>query len=266
MITLKLKRLRSDSKRKKHRVLRLGLLASFICVLCAVISVSVLKSRGLYFTNDLRKSEYPCRGAYLTEDCGEINWQLFSREPIDFVYIRAGKGNAFDDKRYLYNTVNAAKYGIPTGLVHEFDYSKSGYSQAKKFAEKLCTGMLIPVLDIRKGLLERILYNDNEEAAAEINSFAAYIKEKVGCGIVLYCDSGVYKELNIEASGALVWAEDSSPENYSRSWTLLSYNGYGSSNALRSPKKNFTLVTAAKGVTIAQFRERYTVGKLWTEK
>lgn len=262
MMTLKQKRLKSDRRRKKHRALRFGLGASFVCVLCAVISVSVLKSRGLYFKNELRKSEYPCRGAYLTEECGEINWQLFSKEPLDFIYIRSGKGRFDDDSRFYYNAENAVKCGMPIGVVHDYDFSESGVSQAKAFAEKLWTGMLIPAIDIRRNLIERILYSDNKEIAAEINAFAAYIKEKIGCSIILYCDREVYNDLNVETSGAAVWAEDVSPVNYSRSWVLLSFNDHAGSKAMRSSKSKYTSVTAAKGVTAYMFKEQYTIGKL----
>lgn len=222
-----------------------------------MLSVSALKSRGLYFTNDIRRIEYPCRGAYVTEKSGDINWTLFAHEPIDFVYIRASEGKAFEDKRYAYNVSGALQQGISLGLVHEFDYGVSGLSQAKRFSEKLRSGMLLPALDIRKGLLERILYDDDKEAAEEINAFVGYLRDNVGCGVLLMCDEDTYKRLGISSSGALVWAQAGSTDNYAESWTLLSYSDSGRSKALAN--KSFTLLTAGYGISKEQLFRDLTI-------
>jgi len=247
MITLK-RMLKCKRKHKRHRVFRFGLCAAFLCAVGAMISVSALKSRGLFFTTDFRKNEYPCRGAYITEDCGEINWEMFSHEPYDLVYIRAGQGGSKTDKMYEQNAMGAAKNGIPFGLVHEFDYGVSGIRQAKSFVKKLNNCMLLPVLDIRMGLIERILYPDDRNNAYEINAFADHICKEAGCGVILYCDEETYKRYDLERSGAIIWVEADCADNVCHGWKLLTYSEYGRSRAVKTGER-FSLFTAGKNIT-----------------
>ncbi len=241
-------------------MLRRAFCAAFISVAAAAASLFVLKSRGLLFETRPDRFEYPCRGAYISERSGAVNWNSLPKENIDFCYIRASRGIAFADRRAEYDMKGAQSSGLPFGAVHDLDPAADGKAQADNFLSVTgdLEGQLIPALDIRLSLGERLRSGDKYKLARIITDFAGRIKEREGCGVVLLCDSYVWKLLSLENSGALIWAEDS---GFCEEPLLLSYSDCARSPSMKDEGAVYTALTAGKHITSQEFVRRFAVGK-----
>ena len=250
-----------NTKCRKHRVLRRVLCASFVSLALAAVSVAVLAKKELIFAGQPDSYLYPCRGAYVTEKTGVIDWKRFAGDNIDFCYIRTTSGTAFSDGRAGYNLLNAEKAGIRTGCVHDFDFAADGKMQADNFISLagIKKGRLIPALDVRMDIWERLRYHDADTILHKIREFIERTKEKLGCGAVLLCDERSYKLLGLDRTNALVWT-DKGFDDYIRSERIISiYSDKGRSPALADSKCCFALMTAGKGISEKMFFDKYTV-------
>ena len=253
-----LKKQRNVSENKtRHRMLKRAFCALFFSLASAAVSLYLLKYNGLLFDNRPNRLDYPCRGAYISQVCGKVNWKTFVNENVDFCYIRLTAGAAFADRQASDNLKGASGCGMTFGVVHDLDPAVGGRAQADSFLSEAGSfeGMLIPALDIRLSLVERIRYGDRYKLAGIITDFVGRIKECESCGVVLLCDSYIYDLLSLGESGALIWADNTGL--CSRPY-LQSY-----SDKAVSPSMNdkYTALTAGKNITSRELYDNYTVRK-----
>ena len=235
---------------KRHRGLKAVLCAAFLCLTAAFMSVMVLKSKSYLFDDPPPINEFPCRGAYVSEKTGEINWERFNEKYISFVYIRATRGTAFADKSSSDNIKGAKRSGIPFGVVHDFDFGSSGKLQADNFIKVIKGCSLIPAVDIRQSVIERIFSND-ERASEELAKFIGIVKKSSGGKILLITDKSSYETFGPLTEDCLILAFDSETENYCK-WDILAYSEDGRSEGLTDKKRRYTMLSAQKGVSLEQ--------------
>ncbi len=199
--------------------------AALLSLGAAFVSLLVLRHSGLWFEQRPESYHYPLRGAYISDDSGGINWERLKAQGLDFCYIRLTKGYAFADRQGAANLKAAVKNKLTAGAVHDFDFAAGGRPQADSFISMLgSSSLLIPAIDLRMSFLERLRYRQGYELAAEINAFEKRLIEKTGRGALLLCDSYSYELLKVEASDALVWAEDYDSSGYCSSPLVISYS------------------------------------------
>lgn len=206
-------------------MLRGAFCAAFVSVISAAVSLAVLKSSGLIPGNRPDRFVYPLKGAYISESTGTVLWDELAREGADFCYIRATKGTSFADRKAEHNLKGAAEAGILFGLVHDLDFAADGKAQADNLLAVMKTGerRLVPALDVRMTLFERIRFRDKSLTARRINDFAGRIKERTGAGVILFCDRYSYEYLDIGNALATVWADCDDGGCFSKEPLMLSY-------------------------------------------
>ena len=238
-------------------MLRRAFCAAFVSAASAAVSLFLLSQRGLLFASRPDRHEYPCTGVYVTGESGSISWKTFAAESWDICYVRVSSGTAFADRRGAYNLKGAAASGKLYGAVHDLDPALDGKAQADNFLSVTGTlaGQLVPAVDIRLSLAERLRYRDEHELARRVNGFVQRIREREGCGAVLLSDGYVYEMLSLGESGALVWTDAGScPEPF-----LISY----SENALLPGDKGeravCTLLSAGRNISRQELSRYFTV-------
>lgn len=125
--------------------------ALYLCIL-AVLSAALflLIWDGDILLNCPSAEKYPIRGADVSAWQGDIDWQEFSREDIDFLYIKATEGSGHIDSCFERNLEGALSQNIAVGAYHFFSYDSSGAAQAEHFISVVPKreGMLTPVIDV----------------------------------------------------------------------------------------------------------------------
>ncbi|MBR6045902.1 MAG: hypothetical protein IKP47_09740 [Ruminococcus sp.] len=220
-----------------------------------------LRSRGLLFDDPPPLNLYPCRGAYVSEECGSINWEKFNEKYISFVYIRAGKGISFTDKQLEDNLKGALKSGLPFGFVFDLSFSADGLRQADAFLEATgdMTGRLAPVIDIRMSLIERLLYNDKRRTLKILSELRTALKRRCGCDPVIMTDERSYSELAEAVKGCPILGVDDDVSAFGGEWYMLAYSPDGRSEGLEDITKRYTMMTAYKGCTLDKLCADLTV-------
>ncbi len=225
--------------------------AAFVCAAAALLSVAVLRSRGLLPEPQPDRFGYPLRGAYVSERCGEIDWKLFSQGSSDFCYIRLTAGTAFADRLGKKNLGAALHSGLAAGAVHDIGFYQDGRAQADNFLSAVgeYRGLLIPALDIRMSLADRIRFRDSSRIKRTVAAFVGRLTEATGRGALLLCDEYSFKLLGLGQSGADIWAECSADDRFCESPVMISYSEGGRSSALREKDKTFTITAARSELT-----------------
>ena len=254
--------MRSEKKRNiRHRWLKAAFCAAFICAGLAFASVSVLRSKGLMFDSAPHISEYPCRGALLSENSGRINWDRFNESYISFVYIRASKGISFKDRQFENNRKGVVRSGLPYGFIHDFDFTSDGGMQAEAFLELIgdLTGQLVPVIDLRKNLFERLFCSDSRAVSERLSELIEKLSQAAGGRVMLWVDRDAYDEYQSLAGNCLILAEDSDTDAFCPDWTLLAYSDNGSSAGLADKGKYYTELSAGNNVTKQELEEQLRI-------
>lgn len=140
---------------KKFKHLLIILLTSFIIV---GFTICVLVYNGIILLNNPSENEYPVRGVDVSSYQGEIDWEILSKENIDFAFIKATEGSTHTDKYFDSNLKNALKTNLAVGAYHFFSFDSAGKTQAEHFISVVpkTNGMLPPVVDVE-------FYSDKKE-------------------------------------------------------------------------------------------------------
>lgn len=95
-------------------------------------------------------SDYPVHGVDVSEYQGNIDWNVLAGQDISFAYIKATKGNGYQDKKFIFNWINANKTALKVGAYHLFSYEDSASAQADNFTGIVPKqkGSLPPAVDI----------------------------------------------------------------------------------------------------------------------
>ncbi|MDR3645072.1 MAG: GH25 family lysozyme, partial [Clostridia bacterium] len=127
-----------------------------ICVCLAIIGI--LLYNGIIWFNNPSSRVYPVRGVDVSSYQGIIDWNVLSKQHIDFAFIKATEGSSSHDQQFRYNWENANKTQLKVGAYHFFSFDSSGSAQANNFIGIVPrqAESLPPVVDIE-------LYGDKME-------------------------------------------------------------------------------------------------------
>ncbi|MBR1384460.1 MAG: hypothetical protein IJ555_11735 [Ruminococcus sp.] len=260
---MKRKQLQNKKHIKRHRWARFVLCAASLCFAAAFVSVMTLRSRGLLFDDPPSLNDYPFRGAYVSKETGEINWELFNEKYISFCYIRATKGSAYIDEQFINNYRGALHNGMPCGLVHDLDYSVSSASQVRSFisAEKGLS-QLPMAIDIRMSLFERVFHSDDQKNINLIKSLAEELENKVGRKVFMLMDKDTFERYGLYLKGYDLFAFSENSDIFTSEWTVASYSIGGSSAGLTDNSKRYTMLMLQSGAKLNDFTGDKTVNVL----
>lgn len=169
--------------------------ALYICILAVTFaSLFLLIWEGDILLNSPSEERFPVRGADVSAWQGDIDWQAFAAEDIDFVFIKATEGSSHTDGKFRYNFEKAQENGLLTGAYHFFSYDSSGTAQAQHFIETVpvSKGTLPPVIDVE-------FYGDKEkhlpekaDVRRELSDMITLLTEHYGKAPIIYATQKSY--------------------------------------------------------------------------
>ena len=174
-------------------LIRLLIIAvTFIVVLGLVFAMLIYN--GVILLNNPSEKEYPVRGVDVSSYQGEIDWEILSKENIDFAFIKATEGSTHIDKYFKNNFSNALKTNLSVGAYHFFSFDSKGKTQAENFISNVpkTSGMLPPVVDVE-------FYSDKDKnppnkeyVTQELSSMLAILENHYGVKPIIYTTEKVY--------------------------------------------------------------------------
>lgn len=162
---------------------------------CAAMLLAFFLYTGVIFFNYPSKNTYPVRGVDVSHHQGDIDWEILSKQNIQFAYIKATEGGNFIDKKFLKNFSAAHKTNLRVGAYHFFSYDSSGESQYRNFISivPMQKGMLPPVVDIEFYGDKQVHLPDKEKTQRELKILLQLLEEHYHLKPVIYTTGRVYE-------------------------------------------------------------------------
>ena len=193
---------------------------------------------GVILLNNPSERHYPVRGVDVSNYQGDIDWNMLSKEGIDFAFIKATEGSTFVDRKFQANFENALKQDIFVGAYHFFSFESSGKIQAENFIKTVpnVSGLLPPVVDLEfYGKFNKEPMN-LDTVLPELNVLLAELERHYGKKPIIYVTEESYEHyLHGDYEEYGIWIRDVifEPElSDGREWTFWQYtnrerlNGY----------------------------------------
>lgn len=206
----------------------IALSALFLIVLAIV--TGFLFYKGIIRINTPSEIDYPVRGIDLSSYQGEVDWEVLSKQNIDFAFIKATEGSTHVDPNYKYNIENAAKTHLRVGSYHFFSFESSGSQQADNFIANVMKteNMLPPVVDIEFYADYKFNPPDKEIVRKNLKELLEKLESNYGMKPILYATRTSYRRY---ISGTFtdydIWIRDvyftPSLED-DREWTFWQYS------------------------------------------
>lgn len=119
-------------------------------IIMITLIILTLWYNGILIFNYPDKKEYKIKGIDVSAYQGDIDWNILSKQGIDFVFIKATEGSSYVDEMFKRNYENALKTDLKIGAYHFFSYDSNGEKQADNFIRNVpkVEKMLPPVVDI----------------------------------------------------------------------------------------------------------------------
>lgn len=119
-------------------------------ILIILVVIFILWYYGIIIFNNPSEKIYKVKGIDVSSYQGDINWNILSKQGIEFAFIKATEGSSFVDENFYINYENASKTTLKIGAYHFFSYDSEGSTQADNFIRVVPkeTDMLPPVVDI----------------------------------------------------------------------------------------------------------------------
>lgn len=138
---------------------KVKLIISASILLVAILGTGVLLIvNGMILPNNPSAKAYPIRGVDVSWYQGDIEWDAFTAQGIDFAFIKATEGSSHVDKKFYDNFEQALNASLQVGAYHFFSYDSAGKTQAENFiktlgsseniSDTMLDAMLPPVVDI----------------------------------------------------------------------------------------------------------------------
>lgn len=162
---------------------------------CAAMLLAFFLYTGVIFFNYPSKNTYPVRGVDVSHHQGDIDWEILSKQNIQFAYIKGTEGGNFIDKKFLKNFSAAHKTNLRVGAYHFFSYDSSGESQYRNFISivPMQKGMLPPVVDIEFYGDKQVHLPDKEKTQRELKILLQLLEEHYHLKPVIYTTGRVYE-------------------------------------------------------------------------
>lgn len=129
---------------------------SLIIALCLGLAFALYQ--GYIHVNGLAAGKYPVRGVDVSHYQGDIDWQVLSRQNIQFAYIKATEGSSHTDEKFVSNCEKALETDLKVGAYHFFSFDSPGAAQAEHFLNTVepFHNLMVPMVDVE-------FYGDKKE-------------------------------------------------------------------------------------------------------
>jgi lysozyme len=136
-----------------------------------------------------RRTDYAIEGIDISRYQEKIDWELLSKENIDFAYVKATEGANLADTRFKQNWSMIKQVGIKRGAYHFFRPTVNALAQAKNFLDvvRLEVGDLPPVLDA-----EDADGADKELIITRMQTWLDIIEKRYGVKPIIYSSQKFY--------------------------------------------------------------------------
>ena len=174
------------------------IIISVVAVILTLCTVAALLYFGVLHINNPSKKRYPVVGVDVSAYQGEIDWDVLSKQRIDFAYIKATEGSSHVDACFTYKWENASKTNLRIGAYHFFSFESAGETQAKNFIDtvSLVDNMLPPVIDVE--YYGRFSSADNisvPDVTNELRSLVDDLTNAYGMKPVIYVSEETYESI-----------------------------------------------------------------------
>jgi len=204
-----------------------------IFVIVTITVCAFLFLNGIIKINTPSKSQYPVRGVDISSYQGKIDWNVLSKQGIQFVFIKATEGSSSIDDNFTFNYEQVIKTNLHVGAYHFFSYDSSGVTQADNFIATVpkSENMLPPVVDIE-------FYGDKEkhppnkaDVTNNLTSLLDKLESYYGVKPIIYATQKSYK---LYVSGGYsdfdIWIRDvffTPTLSDERKWTFWQFSNKG---------------------------------------
>lgn len=177
--------------RRKFAVICIAIAAMLlICVMTVLLALKKIN------INQYLVSRYPVRGVDVSHYQGEIDWQQFKEQGVDFAFIKATEGSSFVDERYKENWEKARAAGLYIGAYHFFSFDSAPASQAAHFIATAgdLRGSLPPVVDIEYYGDKRENPPKKDQVVSGLRELLGALEQEYGVKPVIYTTYTVYNK------------------------------------------------------------------------
>lgn len=219
---------KEHSKRRK-RVIVCVIFATLLLLLCVAAVLLVLKKINI---NQYLVAGYPVWGVDVSHYQGEIDWQQFKEQGVEFAFIKATEGSSFVDEKYEENRKNARAEGLYIGAYHFFSFDSPPTSQAELFIATAgdLSGALPPVVDIEYYGDKRENPPKEDQVVSGLQELLDALEKEYGVKPVIYTTYAVYnKYIRNGFQEYPLWIRNVyyPPADIGREWTFWQYSDTG---------------------------------------
>lgn len=212
--------------RNKHK--RIAILSSAFMIIMLI--AGILFYNRIIRINTPSEEEYPVRGVDLSSYQGEVDWDVLSKQNIDFAFIKATEGSTHIDPYYKYNIENALKTHLRVGSYHFFSFESSGSQQADNFIANVAKteNMLPPVVDIEFYADYKSNPPDKENVRKNLKEMLEKLENYYGMKPIIYATGTSYRHyISGSFSEYDIWIRDvyfTPSLADDREWTFWQYS------------------------------------------
>lgn len=236
-----------------------GLVAGGLLFLALLMGV--LFYNGIITFNHPSREDYPVRGVDVASYQGEIDWEILSKQGIQFAFIKATEGSTFVDAYFEKNYANAIRTDLRIGAYHFFSFDSAGSAQAENFIKtvSIYDDMLPPVVDVEfYGKYVSSPPSNVDAVKRELRILLEALEAEYGRTPIIYATHESYKRFfKNDFEKYDIWIRDifTCPTlSDGRAWTFWQYTNRGQLEGYQGVEK-FIDINVFAG-TVEEF-ERY---------
>ncbi|WP_372586466.1 glycoside hydrolase family 25 protein [Priestia megaterium] len=216
------------ANQKNKRFLAVG-----VILVVLVSFIFLLWSKGWVIPNAISANRYDVKGVDVSSYQGEINWNVLSKQDIQFAFIKATEGSSFQDPLFKQNWEQANRKSMRIGAYHFFSYDSKGETQAANFikAVSLRNNDLPPVIDVEFYGDKKQNLPSQKHVYKELSSMIKRLESHYDKRVILYTTPKAY-DLYIKNRypGCDIWIRDVVKKptlEEQKEWTFWQYTDKG---------------------------------------
>ncbi len=198
-------------------------LAAVLILVCTLVYTGVIQINGI------AALKYEIRGVDVSAYQGEIDWEVLSKENIDFAFIKATEGSTHVDEYFEKNFENAKKTALKIGAYHFFSFESAGETQAQNFIKNVGEEMPLPVIDVEYYGKFNKKNSDVPAIKKELRVMVEMLKDYYGQTPIIYATKASKNEiLGDDFDDCFLWLRSVYfPVNNKNGWTFWQYSNRG---------------------------------------
>lgn len=222
---------------------------TILLLLCVTVALLGLKIINI---NQYLVAGYPVRGVDVSHYQGEIDWQQFREQGIDFAFIKATEGSSYVDEKYEANREDAVAAGMYVGAYHFFSFDSPAASQAEHFISVVgdLSGALPPVVDIEYYGDKRENPPEKAQVVSGLQALLDALEREYGVKPAIYTTYTVYNRyIRNGFQEYPLWIRNVyyPPADIGREWTFWQYSDTGKLRGTAGEEKHVDLNVFRKG-------------------